>query len=68
MGRFLFQAVVRGAVNDARLSISDLDLYVMRYGPYGKRVIKKLGMSPDAFIQMALQVANYRDTGRFSMT
>lgn len=30
--------------------------------------MKKCRLSPDAFIQMALQLAYYRDAGRFSLT
>ena len=59
---------VHDAVKSANKAIADLDLYVMRHNRYGKRRIKQLRISPDAFIQMALQVANYRDTGRFALT
>lgn len=30
--------------------------------------MKKCRLSPDAYIQMALQLAYYRDAGRFSLT
>ncbi len=40
--------------------ISDLDLYVMQHDDFGKGVIKKCGISPDAFIQMALQMAYFK--------
>jgi len=35
---------------------------------YGKGFMKKCRISPDAYIQMALQLAYYRDAGRFSLT
>ena len=62
------QHAVKAAVAEAQEAIADLDLYVMRYDHYGKRLIKALHISPDAYIQMALQVANFRDTGRFALT
>lgn len=35
---------------------------------YGKGLMKKCRLSPDAFLQMALQLAYYRDAGKFSLT
>lgn len=35
---------------------------------YGKGFMKKCRVSPDAYIQMALQLAYYRDAGKFSLT
>jgi len=35
---------------------------------YGKGLMKKNSMSPDAFIQMILQLAYYRDAGKFNLT
>ncbi|VDM81027.1 unnamed protein product [Strongylus vulgaris] len=35
---------------------------------FGKGFIKKCGISPDGFVQMAIQLANYRDQGRFVLT
>ncbi len=40
--------------------ISDLDLYVLRHDDFGKGDIKKCKISPDAFIQMALQMAFHK--------
>jgi carnitine O-palmitoyltransferase 1 len=50
------------------LAINDVDLYVHQHEKFGKGIIKKCGFSPDAFIQMALQMAYYKDAGRFSLT
>lgn len=35
---------------------------------YGKGFMKTCRVSPDAYIQMALQLAYYRDAGKFSLT
>src|SRR5690349_21136312 len=35
---------------------------------FGKGFIKTCKLSPDAYIQMALQLAYYRDYGKFSLT
>lgn len=40
--------------------IEDLDFYVYRYQNYGKSFIKGCQVSPDAFIQLALQLAYYK--------
>ncbi|XP_055944108.1 choline O-acetyltransferase-like [Argiope bruennichi] len=39
---------------------NDLDLFVHRFTKYGKDFIKKHKMSPDAFIQVALQLTYYK--------
>ncbi|PIO66075.1 Choline/Carnitine O-acyltransferase [Teladorsagia circumcincta] len=35
---------------------------------YGKDFMKKIGVSPDAFLQMAIQMAYYKDQGKFELT
>ena len=40
--------------------IDDLDLYVLRFNRFGKEFPKKQNMSPDAFIQLALQLTYYK--------
>ncbi|KHJ83620.1 Choline/Carnitine O-acyltransferase [Oesophagostomum dentatum] len=35
---------------------------------YGKDFMKKIRVSPDAFIQMAMQLAYYKDQGKFELT
>lgn len=44
-------------------SISNLDLHVLHHDMFGKGDIKKIGISPDGFIQMAIQLAYYKDSG-----
>lgn len=39
---------------------SDVDMASLIYRGWGKGRIKKCGCSPDAFVQMAIQLANYR--------
>ncbi|GMT35763.1 hypothetical protein PFISCL1PPCAC_27060, partial [Pristionchus fissidentatus] len=46
----------------------DVDLASLVHRPWGKGRIKNCGCSPDAFVQMAIQLANYRDQGRFVPT
>ena len=58
----LSQAVSRIEVElaTAQASIANLDLYVLHHDMFGKGVIKRMGISPDGFIQMALQLAYYK--------
>ncbi|XP_077869072.1 carnitine O-palmitoyltransferase 1, liver isoform-like [Saccoglossus kowalevskii] len=46
----------------------DLDLCVINHDDYGKGFVKKCKVSPDAYIQLALQLAYYRETGHFALT
>uniref|UniRef100_A0A182F6G1 Choline O-acetyltransferase n=1 Tax=Anopheles albimanus TaxID=7167 RepID=A0A182F6G1_ANOAL len=48
--------------------IEDLDFYVYRYKPFGKNFIKACQVSPDAFIQLALQLAYYKLYGHLVST
>ena len=40
--------------------IEDLDLFVLRFEEFGKNFPKSQNMSPDAFIQLALQLTYYK--------
>ncbi|KAI0215786.1 Carnitine O-palmitoyltransferase 1, liver, partial [Lamellibrachia satsuma] len=58
---------------DRALTISqqnndDLDFCLQEFSAYGKGFIKKCKVSPDAYIQLALQLAYYRDADRFVLT
>lgn len=48
--------------------LSDVDLRLLMHDAYGKGFIKRLKVSPDAYIQMALQLAYYRDVKKLSLT
>nr|XP_018912089.1 PREDICTED: carnitine O-palmitoyltransferase 1, liver isoform isoform X1 [Bemisia tabaci]XP_018912090.1 PREDICTED: carnitine O-palmitoyltransferase 1, liver isoform isoform X1 [Bemisia tabaci] len=53
--------VVQGLCND-------IDLRIFMHTAYGKGLMKECRVSPDAYIQMALQLAYFRDAGKFSLT
>uniref|UniRef100_A0A915PQF8 Choline/carnitine acyltransferase domain-containing protein n=1 Tax=Setaria digitata TaxID=48799 RepID=A0A915PQF8_9BILA len=44
--------------------IFDTDIKVFKFDHFGKDFIKKCGISPDSFIQIAMQVAYYRIYGK----
>lgn len=48
--------------------LNDVDLRIYMHTSYGKGFMKDCRISPDAYIQMALQLAYYRDAARFSLT
>ncbi|OQR67556.1 carnitine O-palmitoyltransferase 1 [Tropilaelaps mercedesae] len=56
------------SVTKARSLLEDLDLQVVRFQDYGKSFIKQQNLSPDAYLQMAIQLANFRDKGTFCLT
>eukprot|EP00051_Salpingoeca_urceolata_P031694 m.12581 g.12581 ORF g.12581 m.12581 type:complete len:802 (+) comp4301_c0_seq1:209-2614(+) len=60
--------VIEDCVTDVKAHIADLDLHVIAHDWYSKGFMKKCQMSPDAYIQMALQLAYYRDAGHFAQT
>lgn len=61
-------SAINEAHTDAQILINDLHLHIYVHDHYGKGFIKKCRISPDAYIQMALQLAYYRDANRFSLT
>lgn len=40
--------------------IDDLDLYILYFDAFGKNFPKSQKISPDAFVQIAMQLAFYR--------
>ena len=54
---------------DSELLVNDLDLHILNHDSFGKAEIKRCKTSPDAFIQLALQLAYARGNhGRQCMT
>ncbi|GMS92525.1 hypothetical protein PENTCL1PPCAC_14700, partial [Pristionchus entomophagus] len=49
-------------------AINNTHVASLVYRDWGKDRMKQCGCSPDAFVQMAIQLANYRDQGRFVLT
>ena len=47
-------------LQEAQLLTDDLHLHILMHPAYGKGFMKKCNLSPDAYIQMALQLAYYR--------
>nr|XP_009682862.1 PREDICTED: carnitine O-palmitoyltransferase 1, muscle isoform [Struthio camelus australis] len=46
----------------------DVDFCCFQFSQFGKGLIKRCRTSPDAFIQISLQLAHFRDKGCFCLT
>jgi carnitine O-palmitoyltransferase 1 len=55
-------------IQEAKLLADDLHLHILFHNAYGKGLMKSCNISPDAYIQMALQLAYFRDAGKFCLT
>ncbi|KJE95992.1 carnitine O-acyltransferase [Capsaspora owczarzaki ATCC 30864] len=53
---------IKTAVAKATTIINDLDLSILHHSKYGKDYMKHAKISPDAYVQMALQLAYYHDS------
>ncbi|XP_034735408.1 carnitine O-palmitoyltransferase 1, liver isoform isoform X2 [Etheostoma cragini] len=62
------QEVIESSLTLARTLADDVDSHIFPFKDFGKGLIKKCRTSPDAFIQIALQLAQYRDKGKFCLT
>eukprot|EP00043_Microstomoeca_roanoka_P013995 m.137782 g.137782 ORF g.137782 m.137782 type:complete len:785 (-) comp15901_c0_seq1:477-2831(-) len=62
------EPIMRQCVATVEESINDLDLRVFVHQAYSKGFMKKCKVSPDAWLQLTLQLAYYRDQGRFAQT
>lgn len=50
----------------ARQLIDDIDLHIYMHDAYGKGFMKQCRLSPDAYLQMVLQLAYYRVRIKFT--
>uniref|UniRef100_A0A674NG15 carnitine O-palmitoyltransferase n=1 Tax=Takifugu rubripes TaxID=31033 RepID=A0A674NG15_TAKRU len=62
------QQVIQNSLTVAQNLADDVDSHIIPFSEFGKGKIKKCRTSPDAFIQIALQLAHYRDKGKFCLT
>ncbi|KAM6961423.1 carnitine O-palmitoyltransferase 1, muscle isoform [Aplochiton taeniatus] len=62
------QQVIENSYAVAKEIADDVDFHGCVFDEFGKGLIKKCRTSPDAFVQLALQLAQYRDKGKFCLT
>ncbi|KAG9460195.1 hypothetical protein GDO78_013643, partial [Eleutherodactylus coqui] len=62
------QNVIESSLTVAKALADDVDFHSFPFEAFGKGLIKKARTSPDAFVQLALQLAHYRDKGKFCLT
>ncbi|XP_066874719.1 palmitoyl thioesterase CPT1C isoform X6 [Kogia breviceps] len=56
------------ALRGAKTLSGNIDCHVFPFSHFGKSFIKRCHLSSDGFIQMALQLAYFRDRGQFCLT
>jgi len=62
------QAIIEKSAEDAKKLIDDVELHILIHDEFGKRVMKQSRTSPDAFLQMAIQLAFFKDAGHCCLT
>lgn len=62
------QEMIAMSLGVARALADDVDFVVLPFTKFGKSFLKSCRVSPDAFVQIALQLAHYKDMGRFCLT
>ncbi|CAL8075468.1 unnamed protein product [Calicophoron daubneyi] len=60
-------AAMEASLSVARELADAIDLVVVRFTDFGRDLIKKVKCSPDAFVQMALQLAYMKDRGSLAL-
>lgn len=69
---FDITAKARADIEDAKVkfqkTIDSLDEEILQYYGYGKNLIKQFKVSPDAYVQMMIQLAYYKLTGKVRPT
>ncbi|KAH3680680.1 hypothetical protein WICPIJ_008162 [Wickerhamomyces pijperi] len=58
------EASIEAAKANFKSEMDNHDVKVWHYNKYGKNIIKTFKTSPDAFIQMIIQLAHYKLTGK----
>ncbi|XP_027563091.1 carnitine O-palmitoyltransferase 1, muscle isoform-like, partial [Neopelma chrysocephalum] len=59
---------IEGSLRVAQALADDVDFCCFPFTTFGKGLIKRCRTSPDAFIQISLQLAHFRDKGSFCLT
>ncbi|NWQ93326.1 CPT1B palmitoyltransferase, partial [Burhinus bistriatus] len=62
------RAAIESSYRLAKALADDVDFCCFQFSEFGKGLIKKCRTSPDAFIQISLQLAHFRDKGCFCLT
>ncbi|KHN72585.1 Carnitine O-palmitoyltransferase 1, liver isoform [Toxocara canis] len=62
------QAVIRNSLSTATALIEDVEMALLVWTEFGKGLIKNLRVSPDAFLQLTLQLTYFRNQGKFALT
>ncbi|XP_007941208.1 carnitine O-palmitoyltransferase 1, brain isoform [Orycteropus afer afer] len=62
------QPAISLALRGAKTLSGNIDCHVFPFSHFGKSFIKCCRLSPDSFIQVALQLAHFRDRGQFCLT
>nr|XP_021524272.1 carnitine O-palmitoyltransferase 1, brain isoform [Aotus nancymaae] len=56
------------ALRGAKILSENIDCHVFPFSLFGKSFIRRCHLSSDSFIQIALQLAHFRDRGQFCLT
>lgn len=59
---------IKEAIENIDRLIKDLDLFILRFKSFGREFPKSQNMSPDSFIQLALQLTYYKIHGKLVST